>query len=268
MANEGMSKIIEIRNLSVGYDEKPLVLKNINLDVFQDDFLGIIGPNGGGKTTLLKTILGLVKPSSGTISFFNKHNVKVDKLNIGYLPQINQIDKKFPISVYDVILSGLTIKKRIFSPYTKEQKEKVRIVAQHMGLTNLLDRPIGALSGGQLQRALLGRAIIDDPDLLILDEPNSYVDKRFETDFYKLLEEINRDTAIILVSHDVGTVVSMVKNIACVNEGLHYHSGTNITTDWLEKSYTSCPIEIIGHGSFPHRVLEKHDGCECCKEDN
>lgn len=261
-----MNKIIEIRDLSVGYEDHPYVLKNINLDVFQGDFLGIIGPNGGGKTTLLKTLLGLVKPTSGTISFF-KNNTKTGKINIGYLPQINQIDKKFPISVYDVILSGQTIGHGLFSSYTKEQKSRVGEVARQMGLEHLINRPIGALSGGQLQRTLLGRAIIDKPDLLVLDEPNSYVDKRFETDFYKLLEEINKNTAIILVSHDIGTVVSMVKNIACVNEGLHYHSGTDITTDWLEKSYTSCPIEIIGHGDFPHRVLEKHEGCDCCKED-
>jgi len=261
-----MSKILEINDLSVGYEDNPYVLKGVNLSVFQNDFLGIIGPNGGGKTTLLKTILGLVKPTSGTISFFH-NNKKTDKINIGYLPQINQIDKKFPISVHDVILSGLTIKRSIFSPYTKEQKEKVKDVARQMGLEKLVNRPIGALSGGQLQRTLLGRAIIDEPSLLVLDEPNSYVDKRFESDFYKILEEINKSTAIILVSHDVGTVISLVKNIACVNEGLHYHSGTNISTDWLEKSYSSCPIEIIGHGDFPHRILEKHDGCDCCKED-
>lgn len=261
-----MKKILEIRNITVGYEDKPSVLKDVNLDVLQNDFLGIIGPNGGGKTTLLKTILGLVKPAAGEISFF-KDGIKTDKINIGYLPQINQIDKKFPISVHDVILSGMTIQRKIFSPYTKEQKNRVGVIAKKMGLEDLLDRPIGALSGGQLQRALLGRAIIDNPELLILDEPNSYVDKRFETNFYKILEEINKDTAIIMVSHDVGTVISLVKNIACVNEGLHYHLGSNITTNWLEETYSSCPIEIVGHGDFPHRVLEKHDGCDCCKED-
>lgn len=261
-----MNKVLEIKDLTVGYENNPFVLKNVNLDVFQNDFLGIIGPNGGGKTTLLKTILGLVKPAAGEISFF-KNGIKTDKINVGYLPQINQIDKKFPISVHDVILSGMTIQRKIFSPYTKEQKNRVGVIAKKMGLEDLLDRPIGALSGGQLQRALLGRAIIDNPELLILDEPNSYVDKRFETNFYKILEEINKDTAIIMVSHDVGTVISLVKNIACVNEGLHYHLGSNITTNWLEETYSSCPIEIVGHGDFPHRVLEKHDGCDCCKED-
>lgn len=260
-----MKKIIEISNLTVSYDKKNVALSDANLSVYEHDFLGIIGPNGGGKTTLLKSILNIVTPTTGTIKFY-KHEQEVDKLNIGYLPQINQIDKKFPISVYDVILSGLTIERRFFSRYTKAQKDTAADIAVKMGLESLLDRPIGNLSGGQLQRALLGRAIVDDPDLLILDEPNSYVDKKFETDFYELLGEINRTTSIILVSHDVGTVISLVKNIACVNGCLHYHAGANISTDWLEKSYISCPIEIIGHGNFPHRVLENHHGDDCnCK---
>jgi len=261
-----MNKLLQISDLKVCYENNLPVLENVNLNIFENDFLGIIGPNGGGKTSLLKAILGLVKPTDGKIEFYN-NGVKTDKINIGYLPQINQIDRKFPISVFDVILSGLTARKRYFGRFSKEQKEKANKVALSMGLEGLLERPIGELSGGQLQRVLLGRAIVDEPQLLILDEPSSYVDKRFESNFYKILEVINKNTAIIMVSHDVGTVISLVKNIACVNGGLHYHSGSNITTDWLEKHYTSCPIEIIGHGNFPHRVLEKHDNCDCCNKD-
>lgn len=260
-----MNKILEIKEISVGYEANKPILKNVDLTVYENDFLGIIGPNGGGKTTLLKTILGLIKPTEGSVKFY-KNNIE-SKINLGYLPQINKIDRNFPISVFDVILSGLTAKRKLFSYYTEEQRNKARQTADLMGLSTFLERPIGNLSGGQLQRTLLGRAIVDDPDLLILDEPSSYVDKRFETDFYKILEEINKNTAIILVSHDVGTIVSMVKNIACVNEGLHYHAGSNISTNWLEQTYTTCPIEIVGHGDFPHRVLEKHEGCKCCNTD-
>lgn len=260
-----MNKILEIKEISVGYEANKPILKNVDLTVYENDFLGIIGPNGGGKTTLLKTILGLIKPTEGSVKFY-KNNIE-SKINLGYLPQINKIDRNFPISVFDVILSGLTAKRKLFSYYTEEQRNKARQTADLMGLSTFLERPIGNLSGGQLQRTLLGRAIVDNPDLLILDEPSSYVDKRFETDFYKILEEINKNTAIILVSHDVGTVVSMVKNIACVNEGLHYHAGSNISTNWLEQTYTTCPIEIVGHGDFPHRVLEKHEGCKCCNTD-
>jgi len=261
-----MNKVLQLHGITVGYENNPPILENINLDVFQNDFLGIIGPNGGGKTTLLKTILGLIKAETGKIEFF-KNDKPVDKINIGYLPQINNIDRKFPISVYDVIFSGLTATKSLFPLFNRKQQREVVEVAERMGVKEYLYRPIGELSGGQLQRVLLGRAIVDNPDLLILDEPSSYVDKRFETNFYNILGELNNDTAIILVSHDIGTVISLVKNIACVNRGLHYHSGSDITTDWLEKYYVSCPIEIIGHGNFPHRILDKHDNCDCCNKD-
>jgi ABC-type Mn/Zn transport systems, ATPase component len=256
-----MNKLIEISNLTVGYENKPNVLKDVSVTIYKDDFLGIIGPNGGGKTTLLKSILGLIKPQSGAITFYDNEQ-KVPSINIGYLPQINQIDKKFPIAVSEVILSGLTPRKQIFRRYSSEDKQSVKNVAERLGIENLLTRAIGELSGGQLQRVLLGRAIIDNPKLIILDEPSTYVDKLFETNFYKLLGDINKDIAIVLVSHDVGTIISLVKNIACVNQGLHYHPGTDVSQEWLTNSYASCPIEILGHGTLPHRVLMEHDHWE------
>lgn len=259
-----MNKVLKIANLCAGYGKDNQVLNGVNLTVYENDFLGIIGPNGGGKTTLLKSVMGLVEPFSGQITFY-KNGQPTDKVNIGYMPQINQVDKKFPISVREVISSGLTQPRGLFGRYSSRQKKKVVDVAQQMGLQDFLSRPIGQLSGGQLQRVLLGRSIVDEPDILILDEPNSYVDKKFESDFYKILLEINKNTAIILVSHDIGSVVSLVKNIACVNEGLHYHEGTNISSEWLEKAY-SYPIDIIGHSpvnGLPMRLLHNHENCSC-----
>lgn len=253
-----MNPIIEIQNLNAGYENKPDVLKNVSLTIYDNDFLGIIGPNGGGKTTLLKAILGLIQPGAGSITFY-ENGKKANHINIGYLPQINQIDKKFPINVHEVILSGLTLRGKFIKRYTAEDKRKVHPIAEKMGVEDLLHRAVGELSGGQLQRVLLGRAIIDNPKLIILDEPSSYVDKLFETNFYKLLDEVNREIAIVLVSHDLGTIISQVKNIACVNQNLHYHSGSNISQEWLAGAYDSCPIEILGHGSLPHRVLLRHD---------
>lgn len=255
-----MEKLIELRNVTAGYAEK-IVLRDISLTVSPDDFLGIIGPNGGGKTTMLKLILGLLKPKAGSIHFYHEGQ-EVPGLKIGYLPQMSQIDKKFPISVREVITSGLSAKKSLFRSFSEAQKQRVEAVIAQMGLEALASRPIGALSGGQLQRVLLGRSIVSRPEVLILDEPNSYVDKRFESKFYQLLEEINKESAIILVSHDIGTVLSMVKNIACVNESLHYHSGTNVSAEWLGEKY-ACPIELVGHGNLPHRVLKTHT---CCHE--
>lgn len=247
--------IIKLTDIEVRYDSKT-VLENISLTVYEKDFLGIIGPNGGGKTTLVKTILGLKDIHHGCIQYF-KNNQPVDRIGIGYLPQYNQIDKKFPISVSDVILSGLEDKHSIWHRITSEQKDRVAEMICRMGLNGLEKRPIGSLSGGQAQRALLGRAIISEPDIVILDEPNTYIDKRFEAQLYELLDEINQTSAIILISHDVGSVVQNVKNIACVNHSLDYHAQEEITEEWLQAKI-SCPIDLLGHGDMPHRVLKQH----------
>lgn len=250
-----MDKLIELSHVTAAYGHK-VVLRDISLVIGKDDFLGIIGPNGGGKTTLLKVMLGLLAPVAGTIRFF-RDGKEVPSLKIGYLPQMNHIDKKFPISVREVVASGLSAEKPLFRAFTKAQEKRIDEVIGRMGLENLDRRPIGELSGGQLQRVLLGRSIVSRPEVLILDEPNSYVDKRFESHFYPLLEEINRESAIVLVSHDIGTVLSLVKNIACVNETLHYHPGADVSEAWLDETY-ACPIELVGHGDLPHRVLKKH----------
>ena len=215
-----MKPIIEIKNLSAGYDGRT-VLHDVNLSIYERDFLGIIGPNGGGKTTLIKCILGLLKPTGGEIIFHtpekapirtstegtstetsakNSHQSSSAKsqLFLGYLPQYSTIDRKFPISVEEVILSGLSIQKSLTSRFTPEQREKGKQIIARMGLEGLESRSIGQLSGGQLQRALLGRAIISDPAVLILDEPSTYIDKRFEARLYELLAEINKECAIIL----------------------------------------------------------------------
>ena len=252
--------IIEVRGLSAGYDGRT-VLHDVNLTVYERDFLGIIGPNGGGKTTLIRCMLGLLKPTAGKITYYGADHSQLPALNsqffMGYLPQYNTIDRKFPITVEEVILSGLSSKKPLTSRFTKEHREKASQVIVRMGLEGLEERAIGALRGGQLQRALLGRAIISDPEVVILDEPSTYIDKRFEARLYQLLAEINKDCAIILVSHDIGTVLQQVKSIACVNETLDYHPDTGITGEWLERNF-NCPIEQLGHGTLPHRVLGEH----------
>jgi zinc transport system ATP-binding protein len=242
--------LVKLEHLDAGYNRK-MVLKDINLTIFEQDFLGVIGPNGGGKTTLLKVILRLLKPQSGSIYFANKDL----KNQIGYMPQTNLIDKKFPILVNEVITSGLISEKKLSSG---EKKDRTNRMIEEIGLQAIANKPIGELSGGELQRTLLARALINDPQLLILDEPNSYVDKRFESHFYELLKKVNEQTAIILVSHDIGTVISNVKNIACVNENLHYHTGSDVDSLWLEE-HLDCPFDVIGHGDIPHRILKKHE---------
>jgi len=249
-----MESLVEIRNLSAGYGQN-IVLHDVNLSIQQFDFVGVIGPNGGGKTTLLKALLGLLHPVSGEIDFAESMT-EGNSHRIGYLPQINNIDRKFPITVFDVVRSGLMSRKRLIGRFSSEENERANDLMTEMGISGIHNKAIGELSGGQIQRALLCRALVNNPKLLILDEPNTYVDNRFERELYEKLKVLNDKLAILLVSHDLGTISTYVKSYACVNGSLHYHSGNRVTPELL-KSY-ECPIQIISHGDIPHTVLYNH----------
>lgn len=244
--------LLEMNSLSASYGSSP-VLRDINLKVFSNDFIGVIGPNGGGKTTLLKVILGLVKPFRGKLIL---HKELLVNGNIGYLPQISTGDNNFPLTVIDVVLSGLMIRKGLFSRMSKSDKIKAGYVIEEMGLSGLEYSSLNEMSGGQLQRLFLARAIIGDPVLLLLDEPDNFVDTGFETDFYEKLRILNNRMAIMMVSHDVGTISAHIKSFACVNRNLHYHPSSEITNEQL-MGY-GCPIQLITHGEVPHTVLKKH----------
>lgn len=247
-------KLVELQAVTAGYNGQ-IILENINLTIYKQDFLGIIGTNGSGKTTLIKVLLGLIKPMRGSIRFYFESADKPGK-HIGYLPQGTMFDKKFPITVQDIVLSGLVSKVGVFNSFSKEDKAAADRVLEQMGIPDLKHRAIGTLSGGQMQRVYLARALVSSPDLLVLDEPDTFVDQTFTRAFYDILEELNRRIAIILVSHDLGMISSQVKTIACVCRTLHYHN-SNIITKKLLDSY-NCPIDLITHGDLPHRVLEKH----------
>lgn len=246
-----MGPLIKIQNLTVGYDRMP-VLQNISLDIFENDFLGVIGPNGGGKTTLIKAILGLLKPMEGKINF--RSDINRNKKPIGYLPQVKYIDRKFPITVADVVKSGLMMQNGSLS--ASNVKQKVDDILNETGIFNIRTKPIGELSGGQMQRVFLCRALISNPKVLILDEPDTFVDNRFEGELYEKLRVLNSEMAIILVSHDMGTIVKYVKTIACVNGNLHFHPSNRITQKDLDEY--NCPIQIIKYGEVPHIFLKHH----------
>ncbi|MDR2146874.1 MAG: metal ABC transporter ATP-binding protein [Tannerella sp.] len=216
-----MEKLIEIQNITACYDRRE-VLQDVSLDLWKNDILGVTGPNGGGKTTLLKVMLGLLKPASGSVQYFEA-GIPVSSLKMGYLPQVNPIDKRFPISVYEVVASGLAGEKPRFRDYTKIQKEKIDNYLIKMGLEPLKKRAIGELSGGQLQRTLLARAMVSVPEILILDEPDTFIDRDFEKQLYDFLGEISVNTAIVIVSHNAATLSSLVKHLAYVNQTLQYY---------------------------------------------
>ncbi len=247
-----MNELIKLDNVTAGYDNG-IVLRDVSFTVSDQDFIGVIGPNGGGKTTLIKIMLGLIKPVSGTIQRFDNQEGSF----IGYLPQQSHIDRKFPITVQDIVLSGLMSAGKGLSMYSSTDKKQALNLLDQMGISHLSKRTAGELSGGQLQRVFICRALISSPKLLILDEPNTFVDNRFEHEMYEILQQLNKKMAIMIISHDVGTISYFVKTIACVNTFLHYHP-SNIITEAQLAGY-NCPLQIITHGDIPHTVLQKHD---------
>jgi zinc transport system ATP-binding protein len=251
-------KIISLRNVGVAY-EGHTALEGVNLDIYDDDFIGIIGPNGGGKSSLVKAIMGALE-YSGEIEISDILR-KGNHYKIGYMPQVSQFDMRFPISIEEVVLSGLQTEKGFFGRYTAKDKELAHKTLEKMGIAELASRPIGEVSGGEMQRALLCRAIISEPKLLILDEPTNFVDNSFEREFYAMVQELSHNMAVMIVSHDLGTITSVVKSIVCVNRTAHRHD-SNVLTEEQLRNY-NCPIQIVSHGHIPHTVLEHHTGDGC-----
>lgn len=193
------------------------ILNDVSLAVNRGDFMAITGPNGGGKTTLLRIILKLLKPTSGWVKYYDA-GAECQRLPIGYLPQKNMIDARFPISVKDVVESGLMAQAALSESETRRRVEEVLRMVE---LQEKAGASIGELSGGQLQRALLGRALISRPGVLVLDEPLSYLDKHFEERIYGILEEVATSTTILLVSHELSVISTMANRHLIVDRTLH-----------------------------------------------
>ena len=244
--------VVEIENVSLTFNKQP-VLEKINLSIAKNDFLAIIGPNGGGKSTLLKVILGLIKFNEGNVTVFG--NQPGNPSNpIGYLPQNVTFDPDFPINVFETVLSGRY--HGILKNYSDKDKEMVSKTLEEVGMIKMQDRQMSRLSGGQKQRVFIARAIVRDPKLLLLDEPMASIDPEMQNSFYNLLTKLRERMAIVLVSHDVGAVSTHVDNIACLNKRLYYHGPVEDSAEGLEEVY-HCPIDLISHG-IPHRILKKH----------
>lgn len=252
-----MSKIplLQIRDVSFSYTQQSPALERVNLDIFPEDFLAIIGPNGGGKSTLLKLMLGLLQPESGTVTCMDKP-VQSARKYIGYLPQFRAFSRAFPVDVSQVVMMG-GLGGNPFIRRTQQLKEKAMDLLKLVHADSLHDRPIAALSGGQLQRILLARALMKDPKLLILDEPTCNVDQPTGEHFFEVLESLNSSMAIVVVSHDLGAVSKSAKTIACLNKTLTYHHSKTLSQADIESAYC-CHIDLIAHG-HPHRVLDCHD---------
>lgn len=248
------TKVIEVENVTVKLNNITVV-EDVTFSVEKNEFFGIIGPNGGGKTTLLKTILGLIPIEKGRITLLGQspHNARY---KVGYVPQFGNFDMDFPASVMDVVLMGRLSDRGILKRYSKPDIKQAETLLDKMGLLPLRNKPIGDLSGGQRQRVLIARSLVSTPELLILDEPTASVDSQAEESLYELLHNLNKEITIVMVTHDIGVISSHITSIACINKTLFCHSCNEIPKDVLQNVY-GCPVDLIAHG-VPHRVLSEH----------
>jgi len=247
--------VIEVEDLWLSRKGE-VILEGINLRVFPGDFFAIIGPNGGGKTTLLKVILGLIPPDRGTIRILG--GLPGEKRHfLGYVPQLRTFDFNYPITVREMVLSGLLGRKTgIFKTFNDVDYGLADKALSTMGIAHLADRTIRNLSGGEQQRVVIARALVGDPKVLLLDEPTVFVDTPTETQFYDILGNLARSMTIVLVTHDIGVIISHVTKVACLNRRLYTHDSKELTEDMIQGAY-KCPVDIIAHG-HPHRVLRQH----------
>lgn len=251
-----MNKSIDIsfKNLSVSYGPVK-ALENISFDVMEKDFIGIIGPNGGGKSTLVKALLGLVEPDSGEIIL---HSNK----RIGYVPQFADFDQSFPISVMEVVLSGMIKGKRLgFKKYGEEETDFAYELMEKLDIVDLKNKQIGELSGGQLQKVLVTRAMVSKPGILVLDEPTASLDVKVKQEIYQILRKLSEDVTILIITHDIAEIFNCVKSVAYINRTLHYHGNDSKMRKNVLELTTGCPIEelVIGEEALKKEFMETED---------
>ncbi len=252
--------IVEIKNVWFAYNGQT-VLEDVSLDIQQGDFIAMIGPNGGGKTTLLKLMLGLLKPDKGAIRVLGDSTEKASH-HIGYVSQDVHINRSFPITATDVVLMGKLEPNRRWAKSSVQDRDEALDALERMEIESFADNKIGELSGGQRQRVFIARALVTQPKVLLLDEPTASIDAKGQAEFHRLLKTLNKDIPILVVSHDLVAISTYVKSVACINKRLHYHHQAEITGEMLEEMYPCtdeevCPVELIAHG-LPHRVLKHH----------
>ncbi|MEA1969893.1 MAG: ABC transporter ATP-binding protein [Thermodesulfobacteriota bacterium] len=239
-----------LKDVSFSYRNRKII-ENVNIKIPHGEFATIVGPNGGGKTTLLKLLLGLLKPDTGTIEIFGKTPEK-SRFNVGYMPQYSKLDMQFPVTVMDVVLMG-RLTRKIWGRYSKKDRKSASDALNEVRLIDFATRHFSELSGGQKQRVLIARALCSDPRLLLLDEPTSNIDHETEQVFFEMLERLNSRMTILLVSHDLGFASQKVKSVICVNRQVVIHPTTEMDGTKIKDIYGG-DFKMIRHD---HRCSEK-----------
>lgn len=247
---EKSQQALEVRNLTVRYGDVT-ALKDIDFTVDKNTLFGVIGPNGGGKSTLLKALIGLVPASAGTIRF-------QEDAKIGYVPQSTEFDKGFPILVRDVVLMGSLRSVRLLHRHDRKDKERAGSIMRLLGISGLSDRQIGQLSGGQLQKVLIARALMSNPNVLVLDEPTAAIDATAKKEIHQLLAKLKSRMTILLVSHDMDELGDYLDDVLCINQTAHtVNRGRHLATEGHEAAY-ECPVKIFVENERQHH-LHDHD---------
>lgn len=247
------NSIVSVENIYFSYGNRQ-VLKNVNLQIPRGSFLGLVGPNGGGKTTLIQIILGQLTPTHGTVKILGEPIVSFKQWNrIGFVSQkANTFNKGFPATVFEVVSMGLTAKIGYLRFFKKDHKEKVHQAIKQVGMERYTYQNIGDLSGGQQQRVFIARALVGEPELLILDEPTVGVDFKNVERFYEILHELNtkQNLTLLLVTHDTGAMTEYATDVACLNQTLHFHGKsaeyTSLSKEDLSDIYGH-PVNVVIH---------------------
>lgn len=243
-ADNSRDAVIRFDNVTVHIGAVP-ALEKVSLDVPANDFLGIIGPNGAGKSTLLRAIVGLEKPSSGTIEVLGGPP-RQNRKHVGYVPQALTFDKDFPINVRETVLMS-RLGGKFFGRYSKDDREQAQLALEKVEIAHLAERPFGQLSGGERQRVLIARALASRPRILLLDEPAANIDIQTEVGLFELLEDLNHEITIIMVTHDLGVVSSYVKTLACLNRKLVCHGFETVSPEMIQRVYGH-DVDMVSHG--------------------
>ena len=230
-----LDKVVEFQNVSFSYNSR-LVLENVNLTVSDKEFVWVVGPNGGGKTTLVKLLLGLLQPKTGVVKVFGSPAAAARR-RIGYMPQQAQLDLRFPVTARDVVLMGRLNRGLLPAKYSSSDKDTVRNVLQLVGLESMADSPLKDLSGGQQRRLLIARALACQPDMLLLDEPTANLDSIAERELFQILKKLNRQLTVMMISHDPAFVSDFVEQVVCVNRTVAVHPTTERDREFIGELY-------------------------------